>query len=77
LTHNTDPLMQYLHALILILTLGMLWNLQFIDLPVPRPPRQSFPHLAAAPPLTKGNIDIHAIRRRLRLLKQRACGPAC
>ena len=71
--------MKLLHFIMLILTLGTLWNLQFIDrvLPVPRPPRQSFPHLAAAPPLTKGNIDIHAIRRRLRLLKQRACGPAC
>jgi len=59
----------------------MLWNFPYMNqtLPGQRSVQQSFRTSAQqfAAPSSKGIMDIHAIRRRLRLLKQRACGPAC
>jgi|GEM_PF-4614442 len=75
--------MQFLHFFVLILTLSMLWNFPFMNRALSvqhwtpaqqafRTSAQQFEYLPS-----KGIMDIHAIRRRLRLVKLRACGPAC
>lgn len=71
----------------LIVTLSMLWNLPFVEWVLSNQRAANWKRASAGVvkfssaglPLviTKGNRNIHAIRDRLRQLKQRVCGPAC